>query len=146
MQPHTLLDRIRRRDPELTPALISAYGDNSDLIDEAFSRLESLLNRFCSAFPDSPDVIVVRAPGRVNLIGEHTDYNGLPVMPMAISRDMLIAAGSSGSREIRVTNTIRSFKDRVFCIERHIPPFAGNNWGNYVKSATQGLIDFWGSD
>jgi N-acetylgalactosamine kinase len=82
----------------------------------------------------------------VNLIGEHTDYNGLPVMPMAISRDMLIAAGRSGDRAVHVTNTERSFENCVFSIERNIPPYTGGNWGNYVKSATQGLIDFWGTD
>ena len=37
--------------------------------------------------------ILVSAPGRLNLIGEHTDYNGGPVLPLAISRRTAIAAG-----------------------------------------------------
>ena len=35
--------------------------------------------------------VVARAPGRANLLGEHTDYNGLPVLPFAIERDVLVA-------------------------------------------------------
>jgi len=135
-----------RRDTALTAAITTAYGDDSNLIDETYIRLERLLNHFCAVYPDTDDVLIVRAPGRVNLIGEHTDYNGLPVMPMAISRDMLVAAGKSGDYGIHVTNTKRSFNDREFTIERTIPPFAGANWGNYVKSAAQGLIDFWGTE
>jgi galactokinase len=44
--------------------------------------------------------VTVRAPGRVNVIGEHTDYSLLPVMPMAIQRGLTIAAAASGDRRI----------------------------------------------
>ena len=46
---------------------------------------------FATSFATRPSV-AVSAPGRVNLIGEHTDYNGGPVLPVAISRRTAVAA------------------------------------------------------
>ncbi len=43
-----------------------------------------------------------RAPGRVNLIGEHTDYNGGFVLPIAIERETTVAAAARADRKIRV--------------------------------------------
>ena len=46
---------------------------------------------FAEKFGTDPEILVA-APGRVNLIGEHTDYNGGYVFPMAIERYTIIAA------------------------------------------------------
>jgi galactokinase len=54
------------------------------------SILEKLLQEFRDQFDEAPETIV-RAPGRVNLIGEHTDYNDGFVLPMAIDRYIWIA-------------------------------------------------------
>lgn len=57
---------------------------------------ESTITRIFEAkFATSPNLIA-RAPGRVNLIGEHTDYNGGFVLPAAIDREMKLAARVGG--------------------------------------------------
>ena len=51
-----------------------------------------------NAFSDlygRPPQVLVRAPGRVNLIGEHTDYSLLPVLPFAIDRSVIVAAAEN---------------------------------------------------
>jgi galactokinase len=82
---------------------------------------------------------LARAPGRVNLIGEHTDYNGLPVFPMAIQRDIAILFRARDDARVRVCNADERYAPREFEIEDMIAPFAGGDWGNYAKCAAQAL-------
>lgn len=57
--------------------------------------LGSLLVQWQNTFPSTPEVIV-RAPGRVNIIGEHTDYNEGWVMPGAMSRSLYLLVSRAG--------------------------------------------------
>lgn len=50
---------------------------------------ESIQNKFKSIFQEEP--IIVRSPGRINIIGEHTDYNDGFVLPAAIDKAVYIA-------------------------------------------------------
>ena len=60
------------------------------------------LSAFFRRHFDSEPLIVVRAPGRVNLLGEHTDYNEGFVLPMAIDRSILVAACPRPDRLVTV--------------------------------------------
>lgn len=61
----------------------------------------TLVDQFKSVYKESPKLIS-RAPGRVNLIGEHTDYNGGFVFPAAISFEMKIAASLRADKTIHM--------------------------------------------
>ena len=54
------------------------------------SRYSNLVAGFESKYGSKPSYLA-RAPGRVNLIGEHVDYSGYGVLPMAIEQDIAIA-------------------------------------------------------
>ena len=60
-------------------------------------------SQFASSFATRP-AVVASAPGRVNLIGEHTDYNGGPVLPVALERRTAVAA--SPAAEWRVVTSL----------------------------------------
>ena len=55
------------------------------------SRIERLKTTFKEVFEGQEPSSIVRVPGRVNLIGEHIDYCGYSVHPMAIDQDVLVA-------------------------------------------------------
>jgi len=82
----------------------------------------------------------VWAPGRVNLIGEHTDYNLLPVFPMALQFGVRILFRARADSAVRLAATAAGFEDRTFNLEAEIPPYAAGDWGNYAKAAAQALV------
>ncbi len=107
-------------------------------------RYLRLVERFRALFPGIP-VSLARAPGRINLIGEHTDYNGLPVFPFAIHRDLAAAFGPREDGRVVLHNLDPAYPLREFRLEAVIPPYPTGDWGNYVKAAAQGLLDRFGA-
>ena len=80
---------------------------------------------------------LVAAPGRVNLIGEHTDYNDGFVLPMAIRRYIVIAAGANSGRQVTL-HSVTTGETATFSVrpkvERGEP-----GWSNYVRGVIAGF-------
>ncbi len=85
--------------------------------------------KFVEKFGEAPS-IVVQAPGRVNLIGEHTDYNDGFVLPMAIDRSVVIALRPRADKEIHVT-ALDIGETAVFDLNNL--KNEGNSWVEYLK-------------
>jgi len=85
----------------------------------------------------APPEVVVRAPGRVNLIGEHTDYNDGFVLPAAIDRFIEFAGRRRQDRAVRVHST--DFQDSVEFSLDDIQKDSEHRWSNYLRGVTKFL-------
>ena len=94
------------------------------------SKLQEIVKAsFTDRFGIVPEVMV-RAPGRVNLIGEHTDYNDGFVLPMAINRAVYIAARRRPDRQVSLF-ALDMDEAITFNLDDIVYDHAG--WAEYVK-------------
>jgi len=98
------------------------------------------VQHFYEAFPTLEPQYLVRVPGRINLIGEHTDYNGFPALPIAVGRAIYAAVAPRKDRMVELRNARPdSYGPRRFEVGLDIPAYDQADWGNYVKAAVQSL-------
>ncbi len=91
--------------------------------------LQSLvIEKFKERYQTDPS-LVVRAPGRVNLIGDHTDYNDGFVMPLAIDRAAWIALRPRSDREVHL-HSLDYPEALTFSLD---DMQKGSGWAEYVK-------------
>ena len=110
---------------------------NADTVPGMSVNVQDVMRKFAVVF-GRPGQGAVRAPGRVNLIGEHTDYNDGFVLPIAIERDTVAAWARRADRTIRFVSREAhesATVDLAGPVERGEPA-----WGNYCKGVAAGLI------
>ncbi|MBI3117460.1 MAG: hypothetical protein HYZ00_02160 [Candidatus Hydrogenedentes bacterium] len=95
--------------------------------------------RFKSFFPDSTEIWGCRVPGRVNLIGEHLDYNGLPVLPVALERALFCVFAKAAGGTVSLANANSMYRADAFENVAEIAPSPQAHWSNYCKAALIGL-------
>jgi galactokinase len=112
---------------DTSPRAAAGRDGADDQLDEAASKLRRVFRDEFGAEPE----LVARAPGRVNLIGEHTDYNDGFVLPVAIDRDVRVAVRRRPDRRVRLFAA--NFRRRsAFSLHdvRHQP---GERWSHYQR-------------
>ena len=106
-----------------------SHGAPSGLFEERFGH---------------PGALVVQAPGRVNLIGEHIDYSLLPVLPMAIQLRTTLTVRPRDDRRVRLTNDEPSYADVELELSADIEPGTPHDWGDYARGVAQALVREYG--
>ena len=97
------------------------------------TQKETVLQAFEKAFGDTKDVRLFYAPGRVNLIGEHTDYNGGHVFPCAISLGTYAAARKRDDRVMRFYSANFEQAGVITTSLDELTPSQEAGWTNYPK-------------
>lgn len=88
-----------------------------------------------------PPQWIVAAPGRVNLIGDHTDYSGGLVLPMAIERYTVIAAAPAPARAGRRVQLHSAAVNQTVDVPLDGRPVAGEpSWANYARGVVAGFL------
>lgn len=82
--------------------------------------------------------VTAKAPGRINLIGEHTDYNSGLVLPAAIDKMTTCRLKRNGTVGVVNISSAEQSKDYTLDLH-HIVPLADGGWSNYVRGVVQEL-------
>ncbi|XP_012297602.1 N-acetylgalactosamine kinase isoform X5 [Aotus nancymaae] len=106
-------------------------------------RLLKLKEMFNSKFGSIPK-FYVRAPGRVNLIGEHVDYCGYSVLPMAVEQDLLIAVEPVKTYTLQLANTNPLYPDFSTSATNIQIDKTKPLWHNYFLCGLKGIQEHFG--
>lgn len=105
-------------------------------MNKSDNRTQTLMEAFQSRFQAEPTAVAV-GPGRVNLIGEHTDYNDGFVLPVALKRDVRIVFRPRTDRQVRLYSV-----EYDGWFEFNLDKMAYNDdilWSNYIQGVAWSL-------
>ncbi|MGQ9576019.1 MAG: GHMP family kinase ATP-binding protein [Thermoguttaceae bacterium] len=129
------LGRLEAARPGLKRWLRRVYGDHDSLHQQKCKDLAALLKCYGRRFGFDQRVCIVRAPGRINLMGRHVDHRGGMTNFLAIDRETLAVAGLREDNNVVAVNARpMTFKAVEFNISELIGRFAWSDWLNFVNS------------
>ena len=150
------LSKLDARRPALKRWLHTIYGPHEDLHRQKCKDIRAVLECYAKRFGVDEKVCIVRAPGRVNLMGRHVDHRGGMTNFLAIDRETLAVVGLRRDDKVEAVNTQpRKYKRVKFRISelmgslgwhdwidfvnsqwvRNIVYLSAGDWGNYIKAS-----------
>ena len=142
--------------PDLKQKLKSIYGNFPLLIKERISSFSKLLSKTSSLWEKERRIILIRIPGRINLMGVHIEHRGGYVNYLTIQREIIMVASPRKDSKIRGFNVDRKFPPFSFLPGELLPLKKRGNWlkfisaskiipgdwANYIKGPVLRLQDF----
>jgi N-acetylgalactosamine kinase len=125
---------------------VAAIGDEPPHTQSRHARLQTT---FAARFGIAPSHIV-RSPGRVNLIGEHIDYSGYAVLPMALTHDTMVAVCEIATTDATATATLTIAHRESARFDATTVPLttqglhidlAAHKWTDYVVAGYRGVTE-----
>jgi N-acetylgalactosamine kinase len=118
----------------LQAALADIYGNDSELIQERVQTYRHVLEHFGKLYGFDKKVVLVRAPGRVNMMGRHIEHRGGSVNVMAINKEVILVAAPRADDTVRVANTAdEAFPAQEFRIGLEIADMPWDDWLSYLS-------------
>ncbi|MFQ3549673.1 MAG: galactokinase [Armatimonadota bacterium] len=97
-------------------------------------RIDKIKNKFYELYGNKADCIV-KSPGRVDLMGIHTDYNGGFVLPVAVNVDVISAGSNRNDRTVNLYS-MNLDKSASFSLD-NIEYDEVNRWSNYIRGVVK---------
>ncbi len=134
---------IESKSPKWKSLLKRTYGDDDALIGERVKNMKRVVGAFIKRHGSKRQMILCRAPGRVNLMGRHVDHRGGFVNVMAISREVLLAASGREDDIVTLHNIKpKNFPKREFSISSLLKEVSWADWIDFVDSTpVRGILE-----
>ena len=109
------------------------YGNDGAVITTKRQMIKSSLENFAECFGDQ-EVVISRAPGRVNIMGRHIDHQGGCGNMIAVAQDTFLIVSRRPDRMVKLQNMDSNrFQERIICIDDLFDEYDGN-WLNFINS------------
>ncbi|MCD6351566.1 MAG: hypothetical protein J7M26_05560 [Armatimonadetes bacterium] len=127
--------------PARRELLRSLYGPDESLQQTRLAQILETLELFARCFGEENEVVIARAPGRVNLMGRHVDHRGGFVNMMTLHREIVVVAAARRDTWVNLVNAGADFPDERFDLSEELPYIREcTDWRDYIHS--QRVQDF----
>lgn len=129
------LSRLTTKDAAVLSRLERIYGPDAALRDTRLNLYTRAVESFIERFGDARNILISRAPGRINLLGNHVDHRGGFLNYVAIDRDTLLVAATNEDGLVRGHNENPRFEPFEFTIDQILPRNVRGNWLDFIEEA-----------
>lgn len=120
--------------PATDEALRTYYGDDPALIADRRRHFRRTLVRFRDAFGGGRRAVIVRSPGRINILGRHIDWQGGHCNLMAVDQEAILVASPRGDDQVEIRNVDPDrFPDATISLARLVSQLDWDDWMSCIN-------------